>query len=221
MNLKEKIKKKFEKLLLEGNNVLGKCGWDRSELSKFPSDTDYQKFVVEASNLIKIACGEDSEHYQQLRRMAEDNAVVKNSYYYPTYYGILEAANNDFSEDFLFNVRNLIRAELFDDFLSQAEYLLSEGFVLPAASLAGAVLEDSLRKLCDKHTIGYPEKTKINALNTSLAKKEVYDSLISKLIIAYADIRNNADHMRSEKVKKDDVDDMIKWIRRFIIEHLN
>lgn len=221
MNLQEKIQSKFEALLREGKSILDDNGWDGRELYRFPPSNDYQRFMIETSNLIKIACGEKSEHYLQLQRLSKDNSIKTNSYYFPVYYGLLQAAQRDYSEGMIFNIRNIIRAELFDDFLSQAEYLLSEGFILPAASLAGAVLEDSLRKLCDKYQIEYPEKTKINNLNSSLAKKEIYDKLTSKLIIAYADIRNNADHMWAEKVKNDDVQDMVNWIRRFISQYLN
>jgi len=109
---------------------------------------------------------------------------------------------------------------LHDDFLSQAEYLLSEGYVQAAASLAGAVLEDALRRMCDQKEIVYNEETKIDLLNVSLAKADVYEKLTQKEITAKADIRNNADHGHFGKVKKDDVEDMVKWIRRFISENL-
>lgn len=107
-----------------------------------------------------------------------------------------------------------------DDFLSQAEYLADEGFIQAAASLSGAVLEDTLRKLCDLHGIAYLEKTKIDSLNSELAKAGVYDKLVQKEITAKADIRNNADHGHFDKFKDYNVVDMIKWTRRFCGEYL-
>ncbi len=43
----------------------------------------------------------------------------------------------------LVEIKSLIRADLIDDLLTQAEVLLENGFYIPAASLTGAVLEDT------------------------------------------------------------------------------
>lgn len=135
--------------------------------------------------------------------------------------GILEGAFRDFHDGMLDDVKHLIRADILDNFLSQAEMLVENGYNVAAASIAGAVLEDTLRKLCDKHSITYSEKTNINSLNTELAKAEVYDRLIQKEITAKADLRNTADHGHFDKVRSDDVKDMVRWIRRFVLEWMN
>jgi len=86
--------------------------------------------------------------------------------------------------------------------------------------LAGAILEDTLRKICEKHGVPIPDSTKIDRLNADLARAEIYDKLVQKRITAIADIRNNADHGHFEKFKKDDVADMVKWIRSFAADQL-
>jgi hypothetical protein len=98
--------------------------------------------------------------------------------------------------------------------------LLDQGYHIAAASLAGAVLEDTLRKLCDINSITYPDKTKIDTLNVELAKKDIYDKLIQKEITAKADLRNNADHGKFTEVREPDVRDMVRWVRRFVTERL-
>lgn len=220
MSMNEKIKEKFEKLLAEGKRVFQECGWDGREWYRHPSDVDYLRFRTESLNLIKRTCGEESEHYQQLRRLAEDKRTSGNSYYYHQCYGVLEAAYRDFSEDFLFDIRAMVRADLLGSFIEQAETLLNEGYHVPAASLAGAVLEDTLRKMCDQRNITYFKKTEIEALNTSLAKAGAYNKLKQKEITAKADIRNNADHGNFGQFTKADVKDMVNWIQRFAGEHL-
>jgi hypothetical protein len=72
MNMNEKIKEKFEKLLAEAKRVFQECGWDGREWHKFPSDIDYLRFRTESLNPIKRTCGQESKHYQQLRRLAEN-----------------------------------------------------------------------------------------------------------------------------------------------------
>ena len=220
MNLKEKIEQKFHKLIDEGNSILRSAGWNGQDYHHHPSDQDYQRWRTEALNLLKRVCGDASEHYLQLKKFTEDKDTKTNSYYFKDCFGILEAAFNDYKDDFLFDIKTSIRAELLDDLLSQAEYLLSEGFYIPAASLGGAILEDTLRKLSDNKGISYSKNTKIDSLNIELAKTNLYDKLTQKEITAKADIRNNADHGYFDKFNKDDVETMIKWIRRFCSEYL-
>lgn len=220
MDVKEKVINKFNKLLEEGRKILRDYGWDGEMYSRHPSIIDYFRWRTEALNLIKRVCGDDSEHYKQLLQIAEDDEIKNISYYFASCYGIVEAAKRDFDDDFLGDVKYLVRADLLDDFVSQSEILLQEGYHAPATSLAGAILEDTLRKLCDKNKISYPEKTNIEVLNISLAKANIYDKLIQKEITAKADIRNNADHGHFDKVRHDDVADMIKWIRRFIRDYM-
>lgn len=216
----EKIEQKFQKLIAEGKSILDRCGWNGQEWRNYPSEIDYLRFRTESLNLISRVCGKDSEHYEALKNIAENEKMTSNPLYFHMCYGILEAAYNDFKEGFMFDLRSLISAELLGDFLEQAETLFEQRYYIPAASLAGAILEDSLRKLCEKHGITVPEKTTINKLNIELAKADVYNKLIQKEITAKADIRNNADHGHYDEFTKDDVGSMIKWIRRFEAEHL-
>jgi hypothetical protein len=172
-------------------------------------------------NLIHKVCGPSSSHFAAIKRLAESKETSLNSYYFADCVGVLEAAQRDFEDGLLTEVRLLIRADLLDDFLSQAEELLTQGFHIAAASLAGAVLEDTLRKLCDKHSVSCAPKTKIDSLNSDLAKAGVYDKLVQKEITAKADLRNSADHGHFDRVRKEDVEDMLAWIRRFVTERLN
>jgi len=97
--------------------------------------------------------------------LAEDNYSTNNGFYLAHCFGVLVAAEHDFEEGLLFDLRSLIAAEAIGDFIQQAEYLLSAGYYVPAASLAGAVLEDMLLKLCEKRGVALPEVTKIDRLN--------------------------------------------------------
>lgn len=220
VNVKEKVIKKFESLLIEGKQILQNYGWDGQLWNRPPPQNEYIRWRTEAINLIKRICGEDSKHYRQLNSIFHDDKVKFNSYYFYFCYSIVEAAKRDFDDDFLADIKSLVRADLLDDFLSQAEMLLEEEYHIAAALLAGGVLEDTLRKLCEKQGIPYPNKTSIDSLNISLAKANVYDKLIQKEITAKTDLRNNAAHAHFDKVKNDDVADMIKWIRRFVRDYI-
>lgn len=211
--MKEKILQKYQQLINDLNYTISYA----NSSGEWPDATTVMRVITEATNLIKKTCGENSDHYIRLREITGDKYHQMDA---NKYKGVIEAAFNDYKDGFA-NLDSFVRAEIFDDFLSMAEYLLEQGYYVPAASLAGGVLEDSLRKLCDKNNISYPEKTKINSLNTDLAKATIYSALVAKEITAKADIRNNADHGKVNEFTQQDVKSMIEWIRRFIIEYLS
>ena len=216
MGTQEQVIAELKRLIEEGQRILRAAGWDGGKYQRtFPGDVEYLRFRTSALNLIRRACGDNSDHYRQLRQIAEDKDNKDNSFFMHQCQGVVEAALDDFSRGLLFDLRTLVAAELLGDFLDQAEHLVAEGYHAPAASLAGAVLEDGLRQLCQKHSIAVPARTTIEGLNMALAKATIYDKLVQKQITAYADIRNNVDHGHFAKVSAADVAEMVKWMRRF------
>lgn len=130
--------------------------------------------------------------------------------------GILRALRDDYANGRILSLQERIRCDVFSDFLEMAEYLIEdEGLKEPAAVLAGGVLEEHLRKLCDKRGITLSAKPKLDAMNADLARKGVYGKNEQKQITAWAGIRNDAAHARriadSEPVKL-----MIAGIRDFL-----
>src|SRR5437867_2811149 len=153
MKTPELISKRFEELIAEGRKIIAQCGWDGKNYDRHPSEDVYFRFRTEAMNLVRRSCGEDSDHYRELKRLAESKESANNSFYLIHALGVVEAAKSDFDAGLLFDIRALITAEVFADFVEQAEHLLASGYYIPAASLAGAVLEDALRKLCERDRI--------------------------------------------------------------------
>jgi hypothetical protein len=175
------------------------------------------EWKVKAKNLLRKACGQDSEHYSEF---------VKNETtdIYGTYLATLErlraiflAAKEDYEGGYLQSTRSLIQSEVFDTELEQAAELLSNGYRAPAAVVAGVVLETSLRELCDRQGIDHG---KLDKMNADLAKAGVYNKLQQKRITALADIRNSAAHGKPDEFSDRDVEDMIRDITRFVAEYL-
>ena len=219
MTTEKAINEHLARLVDEGQQILARAPHNGLGRPIVP-DNEYLKFRTEAMNLIRRSCGADSDHYKGLKHLAEDPKSSHDSTYMPHCLGVVEAAKKDFARGLLFDMRALISAEILGDFIDQADALLAAGYHQAAASLAGAVLEDTLRKLCEKHSIPVPSSTKIDSLNATLARESIYDKLVQKRITALADIRNNADHGHWEKFTTDDVDDMVKWTRRFAADYL-
>ena len=94
-----------------------------------------------------------------------------------------------------------------------------------AAFLAGAALEDALRRLCDARTIKYdPQRTSISTLQAALYQPSKQIEVISKsendYITAWGKTRNNADHGRFNDITHTEVLTMVMGVRGFIDRHL-
>jgi hypothetical protein len=103
--------------------------------------------------------------------------------------GILRALREDLELGYLENVRLLVAADLFSDFIEMAEHLLETGYKDPAASLTGAVLEDGLRKIAAHNGITLKSKEDLSSLNTKCADGGVYNRLVQKKINVWIGVR--------------------------------
>jgi uncharacterized protein (DUF2164 family) len=138
--------------------------------------------------------------------------------------GLAKAVIHDLEQGLLQDVRSLIQAEVFSDFLEMGEYLLSEGYKDAAAVILGAVLEDTLRKLAIRHSIPIASPSgknlTIDPLNTALAGVQVYSKLIQKQITTWAHLRNNAAHGKYSEYKKEQVEMMLIFVQSFCSDYL-
>lgn len=182
---------------------------------------DLTRWGISCINLLERVFGPSSNYYTTFKESYDMGLLNPNRSRYPLNHalGTLQAAQDDYHHGFLFEVRNLITADVFDDFLSQAQHLLDAGYPAPAAVVAGSVLEDGLRKLCQRRNIALPEKPKLDVMNADLAKVGAYNKLTQKRITALADIRNNAAHGQWDQFKDQDVADMVSGIHSFMAEY--
>ncbi len=94
-----------------------------------------------------------------------------------------------------------------------------------AAFLAGAALEDALRRLCDAHGVAYdPARTTIAKLQAGLYQPSKNIEYISnsenKQITSWGDTRNKADHGKFSELTQTEVISIIMGTRAFIDKHL-
>src|SRR5262249_7479037 len=109
---------------------------------------------------------------------------------------ILQAASARF-ESSLFEIRQLVQADLFDSEIDAARELLKNKFLRAAGAVAGVVLEKHLRQICDDHGIKVVKKNPgIGDLNELLKANSVLDVSQWRRISLLADIRNLCDHNR-------------------------
>ncbi len=207
--IEEKLLKRIEELIKEGESLKDKDPYwiDKEFFFKWKSNVE---------NLIKLAAGEDSVYYKNLTEGVMFHSVesVKVGL------GILIALKEDLEKGFIFDIKDLLTAELFDDFLEMAQHLFEVGYKDPAASLTGAVLESSMRKIADKSRIIVKDNDDISSLNSKLANKGVYNRLIQKQIQAWKAIRDSADHGKFNDYKRYQVEYMLERVKKFLADYL-
>lgn len=135
--------------------------------------------------------------------------------------GIVDALRHDYNSGALGPIQELIRAEVFDDFLAMAQHLLEQGYKDPSAVLIGGVLEEELRKLAERSELpicgpdGRPLKAE--ALNASLAGKAVYNKLDQKSVTTWLDLRNKAAHAHFNEYTAEQVSMMLQGVRHLVV----
>lgn len=215
----ELIDRRFNELLDLGKQILATKRPPPPNVigdSRVDSDKS-QEWATSTSQFLGSLFGRESEYYSRLQL-----AFTVAGGYSDMLHGlaVLKAAWNDYSKGYLIEAKSLITAEVFDDILEQAQYLLEQGYHQAAAVLTGSILEDTLRKLCQRNGITLPTKPKLDGMNAELAKKAVYNTLVQKRITLLADIRNKAAHGQWSDFSPQDVKDMLADIRRFVTDHL-
>ena len=215
MSIDAKIIERLEELIEFGEKVRSTRRSPSSGhiTSDFIDVSLANQWFTSCSNLFSRVFGEAGVHYQSLNKHFKD---------YPKWpdvdqaYGVLLAAKDDYEKDALFEVKQLIEADLFDEFLEQAEYLHKTGYSPAAAVIAGSVLEDGIRKLCIRNNIELPDKPKLDWMNSQLAKEGAYNKLTQKRITSLADLRNNAAHGKWDEFESSDVEEMLRNVREFM-----
>ncbi len=130
--------------------------------------------------------------------------------------GVLLGLREDYQQDRMQTFEELVHANLFSDFLDMADHFLSQGHRVPAATVAGGVLEEHLRKLSARFALALGPNATINPMNDELKKANAYGLNEHKQVTAWAGIRNSAAHLKPDEFTAEQVRLMIDGIRHFI-----
>lgn len=120
-------------------------------------------------------------------------------------------------ESSLFDVRQLVAADLFDSELDACRELLKRGFLRAAGTVAGVVLERHLRQTAAAHglTVRHSEPT-LNDFNDQLKKAGVLDVPDWRRIQRLADIRNLCGHQKHREPHGKEVGQMIEGVDEIV-----
>lgn len=117
----------------------------------------------------------------------------------------------------LFDIRQLVQADLFDSELEAAAELARSGFARAAGALAGVVLEKHLAQACDNHVLKVSKKNPtIGDLNDILKRADALDLPQWRFIQHLADIRNLCDHNKKVEPTEAQVTDLLQGVAKVV-----
>jgi hypothetical protein len=202
---REEIILKFRELIDKAKRAGDE--WNASEQGLISGDL-YFEVRTSALNLLARLTSEESFYVRELRDMQKLNPFVMK--------GILNAALVDYTQGFLADNKLLVSAEVFADFLVQAEVLIEHDYKDAAAVIIRAVLEDGLRRLCEARKVSADRHDGIHALAEKLLRANVITKVQFLEIEAKKEIGNNAAHGHFSEYTKDDVVAFHELVRRLL-----
>ena len=129
---------------------------------------------------------------------------------------ILKAAEKRFSSS-LFDIRDVVQADLFDSELDAARSLAKSGFLRACGAVGGVVLEKHLGHVCAtrglKSKKGHPT---ISDFNDMLKAADLIDVVKWRFIQHLGDIRNLCDHGKDREPTKEEVLELIDGVDKVI-----
>ena len=152
-------------------------------------------------------------------KIGVEKIIVDKTSAYPKFQqqlSILKSLERKF-ESSLFDIKQLVQADLFDSELDAAKELNKKGFIRGAGAIAGVVLEKHLLQVCDNHKIRVRKKNPtINDLAQLLKDNNVIETPEWRKIQHLTDLRNLCSHKKITDPSKDDIDELINGVSKII-----
>ncbi len=157
------------------------------------------------------------DYLQGLRITRLGDVVVDASSAVPIFeqqLAILGAAAARFDSS-LFEIRQLVQADLFDSEIEAGGELLKSGFARAAGAVAGVVLEKHLSQVASDHEVKLGKKNpSIADINDALKASNVIDMAQWRFVQHLGDLRNLCDHNKTKEPSKEQVADLLDGVSK-------
>lgn len=125
---------------------------------------------------------------------------------------IVEATAGRFDST-LFDIKQLVQADLFDSEVEAARELLKQGYLRAAGAIGGVVLEKHLAQVTQNHNLSIRKQhPTISDLNDALKAADVIDVPAWRGIQRLGDLRNLCDHNKHRDPTKDEIGELIDGV---------
>lgn len=133
---------------------------------------------------------------------------------FKTQYEIVVATAGRF-ESTLFDIRQLVQADLLDSEIEAARELLKHGYLRGAGAISGVVLEKHLSQVAQNHSVSIRKQNPaISDLNDALKDRGVLDIPAWRGVQRLGDLRNLCDHNKHRDPTKDEIGELIDGVEK-------
>jgi|SRR5579864_2701081 len=138
MTLDEKITARLAELIQAGDHILNTntIHVGMNESLKVAHEKSVRAWGTSVLSLLERVFGRESIHFEHFQNQYSQYKNYLFTGVLTSAQGVLLAAKVDYEKGLLFDTRQLIQAEVFDDFIEQATSLVDAGYLGPAAVLA-------------------------------------------------------------------------------------
>lgn len=164
-----------------------------------------------------------SDSLRNLRITRGGEVLVEPTYAFDLFQQQLNIVNsiNQCFESSLFNIKELLQADIFDSELDAAKELHKNGFYRAAGALCGVILEKHFSGVCTSHAIKLKKAAPgISDYNERLKDEGVIDNKSYLLIQRLGTIRNLCNHNKKQEPTKNDIEDLIHGTDKILHEVL-
>jgi hypothetical protein len=218
MAVDERLINRLDELIAKADEVLATHRPNPSNVIGFPTLASgaFSEWQTQSLAFLVNLLGNDHVYVEKFREMVEKGYTSSAH----AGKGILTAVREDIAGGYLTRLKALVAAEVFSEFVDMGEHLLDAGYKDPAASLAGAVLENGLRQIAGENGVKVKAREDIGSLNSKLAQAGIYNRLTQKKVQVWNDVRNHADHGEFDEYSDTDVRNMLAGVTDFLATHL-
>lgn len=227
MRDKEFFLSRFTELEELAKNVEGSA-WQAFNGTPYVNMALLSEWRSQALTLLRQVMPNSDPYVTQLDAFLEDG---HKHVLFDRLHGIFRGAHQDFKAGMFDNLKLEIESGVSCDFLGQANALLNDKELvdysyLPAAVLIGAVLEKTLRSLCENASpkIGTVNANgrakKMSAMIVDLKKAGVINEIRSRQLETWNAIRNSAAHGKLDEFTKEQVTAMLQGVQDFMAQQM-
>lgn len=128
---------------------------------------------------------------------------------------LLKACEKRF-ESSLFDIKQLLQADVFDSELEVAKELNKKGFSRAAGAMCGVVLEGHFAQVIEKREIKTKKHPTINEYNELLKAEHIINIEVFRFIQYLGDLRNKCDHKKEEEPTKNEISELVQGVEKII-----
>jgi len=207
----EKILNRYSELINEAKDLITK-----TKKNAFKYEPQFEKWVASSLNLLEKTFGNNSYMIRRFITHLDSPGIIL--YWQLTYLrAILISAKTEIENGFLYDIKFLIAEEFYDSMIDYGKDLLSKNHKIPSGVLGRIVIEDTLKKLCEKNGISIDHGWNASRINAELRKSGVYNLSMQDRIQAFLRIGNFAAHGKDEEFSKKDVEDLFDFVENTLL----